>query len=217
MTPEAYFEPSPTSTIFGKNVNGSVNFFCKKRLSNMIDWVLNAPLDSLRPSCHLLSHYKMILIHLDLTTNKSITIWGSGASLYEWVHLFLANVPNLYPLKIRENWKFRDVFRGYKIGTLFRNGLWKNNIRKTENRNMTTSYRLYLTHATVTNLLRHFLKLQTRSLSANAILPKPLLTLQSLQFSLALVILKKSKWTKQTLSCLKSAIKRLTKKGQNWA
>ena len=38
--------------------------------------------------------------------------------------------------------------------------------------NLWTSYRLYLTHATVTNLLRHFLKLQTRSLSANAIFPK---------------------------------------------
>ena len=36
---------------------------------------------------------------------------------------FLANVPILYPLKISENLCFCGVFRGYKMGTLTRNGL----------------------------------------------------------------------------------------------
>ena len=35
----------------------------------------------------------------------------------------LANVPILYPLKTSENLWFSGVFRGYKIGTLARNGL----------------------------------------------------------------------------------------------
>ena len=36
---------------------------------------------------------------------------------------FLANVPNLYPLKTLENLWFSGVFRGYEMGTLTRNGL----------------------------------------------------------------------------------------------
>ena len=36
---------------------------------------------------------------------------------------FLANVPILYPLKTPENLWFSEVFRGYKMGTLARNGL----------------------------------------------------------------------------------------------
>ena len=39
------------------------------------------------------------------------------------VNPFLANVPILYPLKTPENQRFSDVFRGYKMGTLARNGL----------------------------------------------------------------------------------------------
>ena len=35
----------------------------------------------------------------------------------------LANVPILYPLKTPENLDFSGVFRGYKMGTLARNGL----------------------------------------------------------------------------------------------
>ena len=38
---------------------------------------------------------------------------------------FLANVPILYPLKPPENLWFSGVFRGYKMGTLARNGLSK--------------------------------------------------------------------------------------------
>ena len=38
---------------------------------------------------------------------------------------FLANVPILYPLKTPENFWFSGIFRGYKIGTLARNGLAK--------------------------------------------------------------------------------------------
>ena len=37
-------------------------------------------------------------------------------------HIF-ASVPTLYPLKTAENLKFSDVFWGYEIGTLGRNGL----------------------------------------------------------------------------------------------
>ena len=36
---------------------------------------------------------------------------------------FLVNVPILYPLKTPENLWFSGVFRGYKMGTLERNGL----------------------------------------------------------------------------------------------
>ena len=36
---------------------------------------------------------------------------------------FLANVPILYPLRTPENFWFSGVFRGYKMGTLARNGL----------------------------------------------------------------------------------------------
>ena len=36
---------------------------------------------------------------------------------------FLANVPFFYLLKTPENLWFSGVFRGYKIGTLARNGL----------------------------------------------------------------------------------------------
>ena len=36
-----------------------------------------------------------------------------------------ANVPILYPLKMSENQRFSDVFRGYKKGTLAWNGLKK--------------------------------------------------------------------------------------------
>ena len=39
------------------------------------------------------------------------------------LNLFLANVPILYPLKTPENQRFSGVFRGYKMGTLTRNGL----------------------------------------------------------------------------------------------
>ena len=39
------------------------------------------------------------------------------------INPFLANVYILYPLKTPENQRFSGVFRGYKIGTLTRNGL----------------------------------------------------------------------------------------------
>ena len=40
------------------------------------------------------------------------------------LHTFQANVPILYPpLKTPENQRFAAVFRGYKMGTLARNGL----------------------------------------------------------------------------------------------
>ena len=40
---------------------------------------------------------------------------------------FLANVPFFYLLKTPENLWFSGVFRGYKIGTLARNGLKRSN------------------------------------------------------------------------------------------
>ena len=36
---------------------------------------------------------------------------------------FSTNVPLLYPLKTSENWKFSDIFRRYRSGTLFENEL----------------------------------------------------------------------------------------------
>ena len=41
----------------------------------------------------------------------------------EGLNPFLANVPILYPLKTPKNLWFCGVFRGYKMGTLARNGL----------------------------------------------------------------------------------------------
>ena len=40
-----------------------------------------------------------------------------------FLHPFLANVPTLYPHTTPENQRFSGVFRGYKMGTLARNGL----------------------------------------------------------------------------------------------
>ena len=40
----------------------------------------------------------------------------------EYFNPFLANVPILYPLKTPQNQGFSGVFRGYKMGTLARNG-----------------------------------------------------------------------------------------------
>ena len=44
-------------------------------------------------------------------------------SSFHVLNPFLANVPVLYPLKTLENLWFFGVFRGYKMGTLARNGL----------------------------------------------------------------------------------------------
>ena len=41
------------------------------------------------------------------------------------VNPFSTNVPLLYPLKT-ENFRFSDVFRGYRSGTLVENGLTTN-------------------------------------------------------------------------------------------
>ena len=41
----------------------------------------------------------------------------------DFLNPFLNNVPILYPLKTPENQRFSGVFRGYKMGTLARNGL----------------------------------------------------------------------------------------------
>ena len=40
-----------------------------------------------------------------------------------YINPFLAYVPILYPLETPENLWFSGVFRGYKMGTLARNGL----------------------------------------------------------------------------------------------
>ena len=44
-------------------------------------------------------------------------------SSFHVLNPFLANVPVLYPQKTLENLWFFGVFRGYKMGTLARNGL----------------------------------------------------------------------------------------------
>ena len=42
---------------------------------------------------------------------------------FKLVNPFSTNVPFLYPLKISENLRFSDVFRGYRSVTLVENGL----------------------------------------------------------------------------------------------
>ena len=41
----------------------------------------------------------------------------------DFLNLFLANVPILYPLKTPENQIFSGVFKGYRMGTFARDGL----------------------------------------------------------------------------------------------
>ena len=55
--------------------------------------------------------------------NISISIFREIHSSLSSLNPFLINAPILYPLKTPENQRFSDVFRGYKIGTLARNGL----------------------------------------------------------------------------------------------
>ena len=43
--------------------------------------------------------------------------------IFNFLNSFSTNVPLLYPLKTSENWRFFDVFRGYRSGTLVENGL----------------------------------------------------------------------------------------------
>ena len=50
---------------------------------------------------------------------------------------FLANAPILYSLKTPENQKFSGVFRGYKMGTLTRDGLNLTSSRKPFYHNIT--------------------------------------------------------------------------------
>ena len=50
-------------------------------------------------------------------------IWQCLSTYITFFNPFLANVPTLYPLKTPENLCFLGVFRGYKMGTLGRNGL----------------------------------------------------------------------------------------------
>ena len=39
------------------------------------------------------------------------------------INQFSTNVPLLDPLKTLENWRFSNVFRGYRSGTMVENGL----------------------------------------------------------------------------------------------
>ena len=55
--------------------------------------------------------FHFLLSLRDLKTNKNSNI-----------NPFLANVPLLYPLKTSENLRFSDVSRGYRSGTLVKNG-----------------------------------------------------------------------------------------------
>ena len=43
--------------------------------------------------------------------------------LFSFINPVGANVSILYPLKTPENQRFSGIFRGYKMGTLARNGL----------------------------------------------------------------------------------------------
>ena len=56
--------------------------------------------------------FHFLLSLRDLKTNKNSNI-----------NPFLANVPLLYPLKTSENLRLSDVSRGYRSGTLVKNGL----------------------------------------------------------------------------------------------
>ena len=50
-------------------------------------------------------------------------LYSSKLNVSYFLNPFLANVSILYPLKTPENLWFSGVFRGYKMGTLARNGL----------------------------------------------------------------------------------------------
>ena len=58
-----------------------------------------------------------------IANKKEIFQEGPHLGIINLIKPFLATVPILYPLKIPEAFSFPGVFRGYKMGTLARNGL----------------------------------------------------------------------------------------------
>ena len=60
---------------------------------------------------------------LDIVNEVTMVFVKVKFGKYNWLNPFLPNVSFLYILKISENKKFSDVFRGYKKGTLKRKGL----------------------------------------------------------------------------------------------
>ena len=54
---------------------------------------------------------------------KIIRSHDQSETLLVYINPFSTNVPLLTPLKTSENFSFSDVFRGYRSGTFFENGL----------------------------------------------------------------------------------------------
>ena len=50
-------------------------------------------------------------------TNFTCANYDESKRIKEIIYVS-TNVPLLYPLKTSENWRFSDVFRGYRIGIL---------------------------------------------------------------------------------------------------
>ena len=63
---------------------------------------------------------------LQITLTKNINVDVELPNFISF-NSFLTNVPILYRLKTPENQRFSGVFRGYKMGTLARNGLMLTN------------------------------------------------------------------------------------------
>ena len=63
------------------------------------------------------------LLQRPLLHKNILTIWSLINILPLAFNPLLVNFPILYPLKTPENQMFSGVFRGYKAGTLARNGL----------------------------------------------------------------------------------------------
>ena len=75
------------------------------------------------------AHQKLIELHNENTGLKQFALQlveklkFLELVLVSMVNPFLANIPILYPLKTSESLWFCGFFKGYKMGTLARNGL----------------------------------------------------------------------------------------------
>ena len=72
---------------------------------------------------YLCLNFKSCVVSIERDSSCQASEMELFGRIVSSINPFLAKVPILYPLKTPENLWFSGVFRGYKIGTLARNGL----------------------------------------------------------------------------------------------
>ena len=108
MATSKYILRQSVKTIF--DIRGSIIFSFVEKESNEIIFLKNGYL-KIEPAKNCQNFHNFLISQL--LENRLITV----------VNTFLANAPILYSLKTPKNFWFSGVFRGYKMGTLARNGL----------------------------------------------------------------------------------------------